>query len=365
MAIVKKNDARAGIAVTGPQARRDQMLLSGYFGEAAAGQAVRELDIEQAHQLKRNKFSLLPSGCDGNGKLQTSVAMGGLVAEQQAGHQHWQELLTMAGLVLDRLEASYVLMKALRSPFALMSDVDLLVPQPLDIATLAGELEAAGFALYRFRLLAHPLKVMAAPMDHVLKGLPSIDFYPDAMWIRKHVLDGPGVITRRRRQGVRGVSIWTPCSEDDLYLVATHAFAHGNFTLAELDHGTRLIRQEAFDWSRVLRSAAAFGCQDGVYAYLRLLVCVSQCIGVESKCPAQVIAELERAPACRAIRQWLDRAEQELTLPVRVPLWLGTVRSAVHHLPAVSRRIRLSELAMDAATHGFNIGIHLLRRGWS
>ena len=79
-----------------------------------------------------------------------------------------------------------------------------------------------------------------------------------------------------------------PGPEDDLYLVATHAFAHGNITLAELDHGARLIQPEAFDWSRVLRSATAFGCQDGVYVYLRLLVCVSELVGIGSNCPAQV-----------------------------------------------------------------------------
>ncbi len=359
------NDVQAGIVVSGPQAGRDQALLKSYFGEGAAGQDIHELTIEQAYQLKRNKFSLLPSESRGDDNLQTSGTLGDLVAEQLAKQQRWQELLATVGLWLEQLETSYVLMKALRSPFALMSDVDLLVPQPLDIAHIAGELEAAGFALYRFRLLAHPLKIMAAPRRQSPEGLPTIDLYPDAMWIRKHVLDGLGVIARRRRQSVRGVSMWTPCPEDDLYLVATHAFAHGNITLAELDHGARLIQPEAFDWSRVLRSATAFGCQDGVYVYLRLLVCVSELVGTGSNCPAQVIAELERAPACQAVQRWLDRAEHELTLPIRVPWWLSTVRSAVHHLPAVSQRISMSELAMDAATHGFNIGIHLLKRGWS
>ena len=360
-----KTDARAGIVVAGQQAEHDYLLLRGYFGEEAAGQVLAELDIEQAQQLKRNKFSLLPGGHRLDDNLRINGAVGRLAAEQQANHQRWQQLVAVVSKLLERLDTSYVLMKALHSPFAMMSDVDLLVPQPLDIARIACELEAAGFALYRFRLLAHPLKVMAAPVEQSLKGSPTVDLYPDAMWIRKHVLDGPGVIARRCRQCVRGVSIWTPCPEDDLYLVATHAFAHGNITLAELDHGARLIRQEAFDWSRVLRSAAAFGCQDAVYAYLRILECVCNSVGLESGCPARVIAELEFNSACRAIQRWLDRTEQALILPVRVPLWPGTVRSAAYHLPVVRQRIRWSEWIMDGATYGLNIGVHLLRRGWS
>jgi hypothetical protein len=351
-----------GIKITGAQDSRDQKLFKSYFGEGAKGQDIQELVIEQAYQLERNKLSLLPCHEDYVNNKKVNGAIHDLIMEQLDKQRRWQELLAMVGLLLEHHESYRILlMKALLSPFALMSDVDLLVPQPLDIASLACELEEAGFELYRFRLFAHPLKIMAAPKDHVQKGLPSVDLYPDAMWMRKHVIDGLGVVARRRKQTIRGVQIWTPCPEDDLYLVATHAFAHCNITLAELDHGERLIRQEPFDWSQLLHSAASFGCQDGVYTYLRLLVCACQSAGIESHCPSEVIIELESTPACQAVKRWLDIAEQELTLPIRVPLWLGTVHSARYHLPAVRQRICFSELIMDAVIHGFNIGVYILR----
>jgi hypothetical protein len=354
---------RADIAVTGPLATSDQSLLRAYFGDAATGISPRLLEPGQVEQLASNKFSALPFSIAVEGIDQDlDEGLTSRLRSQQEQHGRWTEMLETAISLLDRLDVSCVLMKELASPFARMSDIDFLVPIPADVATIARELEARGFALYRFRLLSHPLKVMAVPGAQPLGTPPGIDLYPDAMWIRRHVLDGIGVVRRRQPRLVRGVTVAAPCREDDVYLVATHAFARGDITLAELDHGARLLSLGNLDWERMIRTSFAFGCVDALYIYLRLLLEVSRAAGLPDLVPATVLDDIEESAPARGTRPWLDRTTAELRVPVRLPLWLGTVRAARYHLSAVRHRLGPRELLFDAATHGLAVGAHLLRR---
>jgi hypothetical protein len=358
-----KGEIRPTIAITGADAEYDHIVVQRYFGERAFDVAPKMIDIIQTRQLRENKFSVLPHNYNGQDLAPgTAPEVSDLVAQQQVQHRRWNAMLALAHAMFERIGVEYVLMKALASPLALMSDVDFLVPQPRDIARIAAELERADFALYRFRLLAHPLKIMAVPADQSLKAPPGIDLYPDAMWVRKHVLDGPGVIVRRHMAEARGISIWQPCLEDDLYLVATHAFARGDITLAELDHGARLVRHAEFDWAYLIQSATAFGCVDAIYIYLRLLECACRSASLGEAVPPEVIGQLERFAASRGLRSWLDVIEHDLRFPLRIPLWLSTIRSGMYHLPAIRKRVRFSELLWDTACHGFMVGTHLLRR---
>lgn len=358
--ISQTHTARTTIAVTGPRASQDCDLVRSYFGSNGGPLRAEGVEYAQALQLASNKWSVLPSNAVAAPPIEGDL--GALLAKQRRQHERWLDMLHRAIELFDRLGAGYALMKALGSPNSLMSDVDFLVPEPNDLARVTQALEADGFSLYRFRLLAHPLKVMAILGGQSPQAPPCVDLYPDAMWVRRHVLDGPGVIARRRVDVVRGVELYEPSYEDDLYLVATHAFAHGAITLAELDHGLRLTAHEDFDWDRLRARAEAFGCVDSLYVYLRLLAEVCRHAGFGKPVPAAFLRRLAADPAARAPRQWLDQVEGQLEFPLHMPLWLCTVRSALYHLPAVSRRIRPGELVMDLAAHGMAVGAHLLKR---
>jgi hypothetical protein len=284
-----------------------------------------------------------------------------MLSQQRHSHLRWRDTLALARSLFDSLGVSYVLMKALRSPFALMSDVDFLVPLPGDLAGMARVLEERGFALYRFRLLSHPLKIMAERTEPGERPSVNIDLYPDAMWIRKHVLDGLGVVERRRPRKSRGITVWEPSPEDDLYLVATHAFAHGEIHLAELDHGARILAAKSFSWPYLLEAADEFGCQDALYTYVRLLAATHEAMGCASPVLGDIVDALAAETACQSVARWLDDLG-ELTLPLRIPVPICTLRSARYHLPAVSRHLSWTELAFDAATHLLTAGTHLLRR---
>jgi hypothetical protein len=347
------------IAVTGPNADRDRDLLHAYFGADQPTVMFDCIGEVQAQQLVRNKWSILPYDAP---LAHLDEQMAALVAHQQAQHAQWRHMLALAIALFDQLAGDYVLMKALGSPYSRMSDVDFLVPNPKDIATIVRALEEAGFTLYRFRLLSHPLKVMAVQGGISPEAPPCIDLYPDAMWVRRHVLDGAGVVARRRRDTVRGIAVWGPCREDDLLLVATHAFAHGRVSLAELDHGARLIDQPEFAWSRLIERAGAFGCLDSLYIYLSLLAYVMAYAGMQERVPAALLDELGRRIVNRAPRAWLQNVAHRLEFPIRLPLWLSTVRSAFFHIPAVSRHIHPRELLMDTAAHGMAVATHMLGR---
>ncbi len=358
-----------GIAITGANSKYDQALTHGYFGSEATGLRPDRMTMAQALQLKANKWSVLAANeadsyahrAESAGKA-NSVAE--LIGQQGTQMSAWAELLADAVQMFESVAASWTLMKALASPFALMSDIDFLVPEPVDIARITLELEIRGFRLYRFRLLAHPLKVMAVPDRQDIKQPPAIDIYPDGMWVRKHVIDGPGVVERRNADEVRGIKVYSPSPADDLYLVATHAFSHGAISLAELDHGTRLAAEggSCFDWDQVVRMAEVFGCLNSVYVYLGLIERICEALGQDRVVPKSVVKSLAQRAVNRPIEGWLKRAGESLEFPLRVPLWISTVRSALYHLPAVLGKLRPRELVMDAAVHGFAVGTHLMRR---
>jgi hypothetical protein len=359
MTLKKGHHERNTLAVTGTRAARDAALLRQYFGATAPGTALAPVNLHTIQQLENNKLSLLPFLSHGKGQTEEmEPELRPILQRHQLRQQEWRDSLALATSLFDSLDVRYVPIKALRSPCALMSDVDFLAPLPRDIARMAAALEGAGYALYRFRILSHALKIMA---ERSAGPSANVDLYPAAMWIRKHVLDGASAIERRRRATVRGVPTWEPCPEDDLYLVATHAFAHGAIHLAELDHGARILARDALDWAYLLDTAAAFGCRDALYLYLRLLATAVESLESRSPVPAAILTALERTAACRGVMRWLDSLDG-LSFPLYVPLRLCTVASARHHLPAISSRLSWTETACDAATHALIVGSHLLRR---
>jgi hypothetical protein len=351
---------RYGISVTGPFAEYDRPLLEAGFGSNNAGCVAP--GVQQVEQLRRNKLAAGCLPCKVKPEPGTVNADTHHIVLQKQQHGLWEHLLTATSRMFDELDIRYVLIKALTSPFAIMSDLDFLIPYPEDIARAAAALEASGFALYRFRLLAHPLKIMAVTPGEAVESRVAVDIYPDGMWIRKHVIDGVGVLARRQFGTIRGASVWLPCDEDNLYLIATHAFSHGRISLAELDHGYRILSENgAFDWQGIIRTASAFGCIDGLYTYLALLSRVTCHLGLQDVVPGTILDSLSARPVNRSLSAWIRRNEP-LILPVRLPLLTSTIRSALFHLPSVFRRITARECFFDGVTHGLAAASRLLGR---
>lgn len=237
----------------------------------------------------------------------------------------------------------YASMKNLRTPAAIMSDIDLLVPDPSEQAQSVRILSEDGYEFYRFRLLAHPRKIMAKTAE---RDPRPVDIYPDAIWIRKLVCDAERVVSRADRDGTR-----TPAPEDDMYLVATHAFSHMSVTFAELYHGVRVLEDaREFDWDALLGCAVEYGCADGLYVYLALLDRYLRFAG-RDHIPAQAFDRLTEERGGQFARYWWRRFDGPVEFPVEIPIWLANVTSSVYHTPKVARHASLRETLKDFQSH--------------
>jgi hypothetical protein len=181
------------------------------------------------------------------GKTERQICVNEALKDEKFRKQ-WVKLLSFTSELFRNYNIVYVFIKILNIPWAIMTDLDVL---PLDVLEEIKALEILselGFNLFHFRLLSHPLKIMAA--KNLQTGEPSVtvDFYPKPMWIRKKVCDSEIIFARRRKTVIDGIEICVPSIEDDLYLVGTHAYNHLRFTLAEILHALNLMKCNNFDW---------------------------------------------------------------------------------------------------------------------
>lgn len=235
---------------------------------------------------------------------------------------------------------NFASMKNLRTTKAMMSDIDLLIPDPSEQARACRVLAAKGFEFYRFRLLAHPRKTMSKMSENDPRP---VDIYPDAMWIRKVVCDAEAVVDRA------GGPQATPCPADDLYLVATHAYSHMSVSFAELFHGVAILDESSIDWSIVIDNAREYGCFDGLYTYLLLLDEYLAATDRE-RIPERVFNRIPKELAVSLVDRWWENSTPR-SYPVEIPTWLPTIVSSVHHVPRVASRLSLGELWKDFQSH--------------
>lgn len=302
--------------------------------------------------LRRNKLSR-------EHLERTSFDSTGASADQKHRRTR-RDRLEWATDLFDAADVEYVPMKNIRTPKAMMSDIDFLVPDPSESATAVRQLVGEGYELHRFRLLAHPLKTMAVAPEDVGESTTGgahdwpIDLYPDAIWIRKRVCDPQRVVDRAANSDPTG-----PTREDDLYLVATHAYSHLSVTFGELYHGLLVLEaEEPLDWDYLLDVADDYGCADALYLYLRTLDEYLSVTG-RGRVPGEVFGQLEQYAICRAIGRWYEGAATG-TFPVEIPIRFACGASILHHLPRVARHSTVHETWKDFQTHLLVAGSKLL-----
>jgi len=338
---------RTDLSFAGPRSRatieRLEEALDGENEVRAEVGTDADVDIEAfADALNANKLSreLLPTGADERARDD---------ATHRTKRRKRFERVTRA---LDNADVSFASIKNLKTPYAMMSDIDLLVPDASDHATAARILAERDYEFYRFRLLAHPRKMMAkqSPTDP-----RPVDVYPDAMWIRKVVCDPAAVVERADSSSQREL-----LPADDIYLVATHAYSHLSVTLAELVHAVAVLDQSEVEWSLLLKQAERYGCRDALLAYNYLLDWYLRATG-RDPIPEWVIDTLESGAVSAAVRRWWDGLTEPVEFPIEFPLYLPTVLSAAHHLPRVARRRSLRTTYKDLQSHALTLGSMLLR----
>jgi hypothetical protein len=263
--------------------------------------------------------------------------------------EKWLQTLMFIIDLFNSRGIQYILIKILDYPYALMSDLDILILNPSEELKALEQLSNTGFKTFEFRLLAHPLKLMSLKMDDNDPRI-SVDFYPAPAWIRKKVCDTEVIFSRARITDINSKKAVVPSSEDSFYLVATHAYNHLAFSLAEILHGLNVIN-EKFDWEYVFNLSQSYGTSDSVYLYLRLLDIYTKKFRRCSFIPKDIFKPYEDLTICRKINSWFERSLRILEFPVQVPTRIGCIYSSIYHCKIIRAHMTISDLLYDFLTH--------------
>jgi hypothetical protein len=254
----------------------------------------------------------------------------------------------------------HVFIKLNRAAGAVISDIDILIPEPEYELDALRALQQSGFACFQARPLHHPLKINAVRYGQG-RALPSIvvDFYPDILWNSKRVHDGELVMRRSRSVNFDGLSIRVPSAEDEIYMLATHACHHLRVRMADLLHGFLILQEgeHGMDWRFVQRVARFFATTDDLYIFSQLLQQYLMYCG-HSEISLADLWSTERSPwFSRAV---VSRIARNLgtppSFPINLPMFLYSFGSSRYHLANGMQAYTSSEVFRVLASYYWMCG---------
>ncbi|MEM4523172.1 MAG: hypothetical protein QW738_08185, partial [Nitrososphaeria archaeon] len=102
-----------------------------------------------------------------------------------------------------------------------------------------------------------------------------IDFYPEASYGTFQVFDRFTISGRRISKNVTVdesvFKTFLPSREDELMLLATHAFSHGRFTINDVLHGFNIISDYEMDWNYILNTSQRWAIGHILFLYILLV----------------------------------------------------------------------------------------------
>jgi hypothetical protein len=185
--------------------------------------------------------------------------------------EHVKKYLVHLNDVAEAIEESgiknYVFIKTFDPNKYIQTDIDVAVCNPREIKTLSLALINRGYRIYKFRLLADPLKLMAT--KDIASSI-SIDIYPGVKWVGVKAIECTEVIENAISKKISDkiISLRVPDPADSLYIIATHAFYHTKIYLGEVLHGIELIRSNEVSYTRLRNNAEKYGMKIALQVYV-------------------------------------------------------------------------------------------------
>lgn len=231
--------------------------------------------------------------------------------------KEWYKGFFFINNLLNTEEIDHVFIKVSKYPWTLMSDVDILIPDKNRELELVKTLRKAGFRFFEFGWFTHhPLKCTAKTEKD---ALIAIDLYPEPLWLRRKVCDNALIQSRKLRSKIFDLPTYVPSPEDDLYLVATHAFSHLTIKFSEILHGLGMI-SSSFNWQHLVDISVKWRTLDAVYVYLRFLQRYSSYFHERDIIPQDVLNAFENHVICPMIFRQINRdCAGKLSFPIRIP----------------------------------------------
>lgn len=164
----------------------------------------------------------------------------------------WKKIASYAVGLLNAKGISYSLIKAYDIPFAFMEDVDILVEDSQRLITIYSALVGADF---RFKHVPFNDKLkLSALRDSDIE----IDFYPDSKWGQLRYARSGSILARRRLGKKHGIEAFVPRAEDEIYMIASHAYNHGRINLLEAVAAAKIILDESPDMEEISSMSQRF-----------------------------------------------------------------------------------------------------------
>jgi len=304
------------------------------------------------------ELEIIPSLLDGSNPL----AFG--ISQLQANKLHasanaknsWLESVAEIASLLDSLSVKYVLIKYLDMPYAYMKDIDLLIEDEKDRHTLFSVLRKNGCTPYRSLFPPHPDKI------EFVRNHPyaQIDVYPEPAWWKISYAPKGLISSKRIQKRVLGTKVFVPSPTHEIYLIATHSYAHGTITLAEVAYVTKVILNNQIDWRHLLSIAKHYKLEHAVFIYLFLCNIVTASLGRKNSELQKTLEELGDSRLSRMFKNLILNIEDEgKPFPIIIPKSLRLLSALREILIGLTQKNELS--IRELSTYWLLVRVELTR----
>lgn len=259
---------------------------------------------------------------------------------------------------LYKNNVKFWLIKYFETPFTLQSDIDILPFSLVDYLEVLLFLHKHNCRFYRFRLLAHKLKILAK--CRFFNTEVEIDIYPDVMWIQKRVASIAKDLTtytfeeaHLNKSSDESV-VPIPPRSLNFYIVATHAYSHLEIPLADALQLLNLsIRLREADYKAIIDLALKYGTVDAIYIAFLLSNSLAMRVYGHEVINSDRIKNICRnfALTCKSIERWLSN-QRSVSFPIRIPYSIGVLKSSLNNaLALIKLRYSINEILTSFLSH--------------
>lgn len=244
--------------------------------------------------------------------------------------QLWRDLASKIIPLLEENNVEYTLMKAFDIPFAHMVDIDLLIEDKSDMIKTISILKKENYEIKKL-LFFYPFKLTATKLGEPI----IVDLYHKPKWY-DFTYAPEGYISSSSTSGtIHRVDAVIPSPELNIYLVATHGYSHGRFTLEELLHVTNIVLKEKPDLLSLVPLARRFRTAHSLYGYIWLVMKIlEKRFECEDSELELFLTKLQKNSLTRYFRRWIERFSpfQYQDFPVYIPFKM-LARAGLSKLP--------------------------------
>jgi len=272
------------------------------------------------------------------------------ILEEEMNFKNLADSFVKACKLFNDSGVNYVVVKSFkRFPFCIISDFDLIIPGEFDRRKALGILKGLGYHFVKGITCEEPYKCSC------VKGNSQIDIYPRAAWNRMKVLDTDLLVERKKQRVFYGLNVYSPSSEDDLLILASHSFAHRIIKLSEVFEALEVLKED-LDWKYVISMARKYGTVHCLYYFL--LVVQSVCNSIKQDVNLQLLKLLENDRVARVTKIVKSR-ERPLLFPQNFPSLLVFVSITYRAFLHIEKG-DFKDLIDDISSHSLMTVLHFM-----